>query len=152
MRKNARYVPDLNRLMAESESNYVRLLKLMPGFDNKDKWQWGVRSRDGVAGIVSFEVTERFKYTSTVNIHQQDHLGLWLCKPVLVIRMYHDAEMAEVVDSDNRGQLKGSYSYPNQKMFHNDEKEQLNTYLGEWLGQCIMHGYAPGPLSLEGIL
>ncbi len=138
--------------MAESESNYVRLLKLMPEFDSRDKWLWGVRSREGLTGRVSFEVTERFKYTSTVSINQQDRPGSWLSKPVLVIRMYHDAEMAEVVDSKSRGQFKGSYAYPNEKMFHSDEKEQLNAYLGEWLSQCIQHGYATEPLSLEGIL
>ena len=150
MINKTRYSPDLNRLMADSEANYARLLKLMPGFDSRDQWLWGVQLPKGILGQVCFEVTERFKYTSTVCIRQQDFLGAWLRKPCLVIRMYHDAGMAEVVNSKNKSQLKGVYSYPNRNMFQCDEKEQLNAYLGEWLSQCLHHGCSAKPLSLEG--
>jgi uncharacterized protein YqiB (DUF1249 family) len=38
--------------------------------------------------------------------------------------------------------LRPRYEYPNQSMYHSDEKYQLNCFLGEWLNLCLEHGHS----------
>ena len=136
-----RYVPDIGRLMADCEANYARLLKLLPSQDAACQSIVGVTYQNGVTVQVKIVVTERFKYTSTVCLTQEDQLGKWLSKPELTVRLYHDAAAAEVIHYENMKQLNGSYGYPNSRMYHSDEKVQLNAYLSEWLSHCLHHGH-----------
>ncbi len=135
-----RYVPDLSAQMACGESNYHKLMRLLPDFDVVDLRQFQISWQQHRAQI-EMRVEERFAYTSTLRIEQryQDHS--WVQMPALIVRLYHDARMAEVVCRKRRRQLRGSYRYPNEQMHHPDEKAQLNRYLGEWLNQCLAHGH-----------
>ncbi len=54
-----------------------------------------------------------------------------------IVRLYHDAKLAEVLEDENGRQLKGRYSYPNRGMKHPDEKFRVNQHLGEWLLRCL---------------
>lgn len=146
-----RYVPDLTGLMTECEANYARLLKLMPDMEQEAKRTFGVTFRHQPNIRVCLEVVEKFKYTATLRLTHQDNKGQWLTKPSLLIRIYHDARMAEVVEPDASRQLKGLYGYPNEKMYQPDEKMQRNLYLGEWLRQCLSHGYAVDELNFATV-
>lgn len=145
MRK--KYVPDLARQMADCEANYLRLMKLMPDLDNCDRRSFQLTWRQHRARI-DLQVEERFTYTATVRISQRYEQAGWGEMPDLVVRVYHDARMAEVVSRKQGRQLKGSYAYPNAQMHHPDEKAQLNQYLGEWLSQCLAHGHSCDQLAI----
>lgn len=140
-----RYVPDVSGMMSECETNYARMLKLMP--------QTGTRSLTvsypgGQAVTVLFELLESFRYTSSVRISQCDASCDWLHLPAMTVRLYHDARMAEVVDARHMRQLRGIYNYPNDGMHQIDEKVQRNLYLGEWLCYCLQHGHADEEISV----
>lgn len=147
----ARYVPDLTGLMAECEANYARLLKLLPDMERVSLRQLAVTYPNGVAVSIRLELLEEFRYTSTVQIQHCTSAGLWLHMPCMVVRLYHDARMAEVVDAQHMRQLKGIYNYPNTQMHQTDEKVQRNLYLGEWLCYCLQHGYASEHVSTVGL-
>ncbi len=141
-----KYVPDLTRQMAICEVNYARLNKLMPDLEECDMREfqlvWGKHQVQ-----IRFEVEERFVYTTTLQISQQEHNGSsWLESPALVVRLYHDARMAEVICLKRRRQLSGAYPYPNRDMHQPDEKVQLNHYLGEWLSHCQQYGQLIEPV------
>lgn len=146
-----RYVPDLTGLMAECEANYARLLKLLPDIERVSSKQVAITYPNGVAVNIQFIRLEQFRYTSTVQIQHSTSAGLWLDMPSMVVRLYHDAHMAEVVDAQHMRQLKGIYNYPNTKMHQADEKAQRNLYLGEWLCYCLQHGHVLEQVSTAGL-
>jgi len=147
----ARYVPDLTGLMAECEANYARLLKLFPDMGVVTSRQLAVTYPGGQAVNIQLELLEEFRYTSTVQIQHSKSAGPWFHVPSMMVRLYHDARMAEVVDAKHMRQLKGIYNYPNTDMHHADEKVQRNLYLGEWLCYCLQHGHVLEDVSVVGI-
>jgi len=142
-----RYVPDLRAQMACCESNYSKLLRLLPDFDEVDQHQFQISWQQHRAQV-EIQVLERFAYTSTLAIEQRYQENRWIQMPVLIVRLYHDARMAEVVCRKQRSQLRGRYPYPNQQMHQPDEKAQLNAYLSEWLNQCLAHGHSTETVAL----
>jgi uncharacterized protein YqiB (DUF1249 family) len=152
------YTIDLSEQMAVCDANYIRLQKLL----GKSR---GMRNRLialpclGRAGrlgqiVVSLEVQEDFKYTSTICIRQlqDEHNGrpAFYKAPEMIIRVYHDAKTAEVTSYQNHRYFKVAYPVPNQFMYQSDEKEQLNLFLAEWLNLCINEGMSsPGELQLD---
>jgi uncharacterized protein YqiB (DUF1249 family) len=60
--------------------------------------------------------------------------------PRMSIRLYHDAQMAEVISSQDVHQVKPRYDYPNKRMHQQDEKKQINQFLNEWLKLCLEYG------------
>lgn len=91
---------------------------------------------------VSVEITilEAFKYTTTLEIKQKPQFKKWMTNPSMLVRVYHDASTAEVVSYQGHRNLKPRYSQPNPKMYHSDEKMQVNMFLGEWLTHCLKVG------------
>ena len=63
-----------------------------------------------------------------------------LFRPKMVVRLYHDARMAEVISNQDVQQIKPRYDYPNEKMHLPDEKQQVNYFLKEWLQLCLKLG------------
>lgn len=59
----------------------------------------------------------------------------------LLVRMYHDLRLAEVVAASGRRLGLASYEYPNDLMFQPDEKAQQNLFLAELLSQFVQHGF-----------
>lgn len=56
-------------------------------------------------------------------------------------RLYHDAQVAEVLSANNNKMLKTWYSYPNKEMYLPSEKIQRNRFFNEWLTFCLQHGH-----------
>jgi hypothetical protein len=56
------------------------------------------------------------------------------------IRLYHDARLAEVLTTQDIRQVKPRYDYPNIQMHQQDEKQQTNQFLNEWLHLCLRLG------------
>jgi uncharacterized protein YqiB (DUF1249 family) len=140
MNSKRRYIPNLVEQSSQCERNYLKLMRLMPEFDDQDDYRYELHSEQGHLGGLNLRITERFRYTATVEVTQLVDLGEWLPAPNMLVRIYHDARMAEVIGYQNKNRFKGTYQYPNDDMHHRDEKCQLNRFLGQWLNYCMEHG------------
>jgi len=141
--RQANYKPNLPDLMDLCAINYMLALKLLANnekvgevreFSLADKLQY----------LVS--VNEVTKYTSLITIEQLQQIDFpqlaEALAPKMVIRLYHDAQVAEVVSSQAIRNIKPKYHYPNELMHLPNEKLQVNAFLKEWLQVCLMHGQA----------
>ena len=137
LRRNRKYVPNLAAQQAESANNYLLLNRLM-GLLNEDREAlFGVPGQ----GQILLTETQRSPYTSFVTLVGLDRAE-WLQVPQLDVRMYHDARMAEIASIDGYRPVAGSHCRSSRER-HADEKQQINTYLGEWLRYCLNVGQAP---------
>jgi len=83
---------------------------------------------------IEFVVVERTRYTLQLKIKHNFHAaGKFLPDLVFNVRVYLDAALAEVIAYQGQQQLLASYPYPNEQMFHPDEKRQANLLLHDWL-------------------
>ena len=80
----------LSGLMGMYESNYQRLQRLIP--ESQPPYAKAV-SRTHLDRALYLQVLERSRYTLTINLTYRFGFGP---APDLVIRLYHDAELAEV--------------------------------------------------------
>jgi uncharacterized protein YqiB (DUF1249 family) len=143
-----KYRPHLPTLMALCEVNYMLSLRLLA-----DKELVGEQRLFFISDFLSYQVTvdEVTKYTSVITIYQQaniqGHNLAALFRPKMVIRLYHDARMAEVISSQDIRQIKPRYDYPNDAMHLPDEKQQISYFLKEWLQLCLRLGQTRLPTS-----
>lgn len=137
MRLKKRYIPDLVQMAAVCEANYIRLLKLLP--DERQNRTFSIGT-DSSTVKVMLQVTEEHPYTTMLELQQQGIPSQWLQPQRMQVRMYHDANMAEVMSYQQHNQIEGRYSYPNSQMRLPDEKMQLNLFLAQWLDLCLQHG------------
>ena len=154
--KKRSYSVDLIRQMAECDANFIRLLKLLP-----ELRRFGLTSSalapvemeeklgefviaDDLDGrgetVVEVRVIEAFRYTTTLEISQRPACGGSLTNPSMQVRIYHDANTAEVTSYQNHRNFKPRYTQPNPGMYQRDEKIQVNRFLGEWLTLCLQAG------------
>ena len=139
-----RYQVDLAAAQAECELNYSRLSKLLRGFHANagssrhvdDEHCIGI----GIHQQMAVRVTERSPYTTTLEISPPP-LPIESVAPRLTVRVYHDAQLVEVVAFASRRRVQPRYDYPNEAMYQPDEKAQWNRFLGEWLSHCLQHGF-----------
>lgn len=99
-------------------------------------------SYDAVDIKIRLRVVEVFRYTSTLVVEQLNTLHSLLPVPRVSVRLYHDARTAEAVDYQGHKALLAKYAVPNAKMYHQDEKRQINEFLGEWLSLCLAGGHS----------
>ena len=137
------YKVDLPLQMAECEANYYRLLKLV-GTLEQDEYRF-VINRGRHESLQILRVIERSRYTTTIQLRQVAVVPVtqWLQMPRLTVRMYHDAQLAEVLAWEGHKRLRPRYEYPNQGMYQSDEKLQINQFLGECLTICLAQGRIP---------
>lgn len=136
-----KYRPHLPTLMSLCEVNYMLLLRILA-----DKEQVGEQRCFFISDFLSYRVTvnEVTRYTTLVTIYQEATIKGYnlteLFRPKMVVRLYHDARMAEVISNQDVEQIKPRYDYPNEKMHLPDEKQQINYFLKEWLQLCLQLG------------
>nr|WP_010131759.1 DUF1249 domain-containing protein [Microbulbifer agarilyticus] len=158
----ARYCVDLTTYHADCDANYLRLCKLMPELATNQNWRYQMPQ-----GTLEMAVLERSRYTTEVclrasNVAPGDRAGGakgakgakgatgtegsgWLTPPPITVRLYHDARMAEVVAVNGQGPVGGdglNFRYPNPAMHNEDERQQVNRYLSEWLAHCLANARA----------
>jgi len=130
-------------LMDLYESNFIKLRKLLP---EPDKIDDSVISK--IAGHLDLyiKVIERSQFTTTFYMSycfSTEH-GLQM-EPNLKIRIYHDAQLAEVM----AGHLHhGKLILDNLPADALREKWQLNRFLNKWLGYCIRQGHSFAPFVM----
>jgi uncharacterized protein YqiB (DUF1249 family) len=129
-----KYVPKVANMHKVCEVNYGRLLRLIPDCDTEDlQYQFEVNS----SLLYTIKIIECSRYTSTLEMSQKSQVEYEFLRPVVLVRLYHDAKMAEVISAQNIGSLQPSYRYPNIKMYQKNEKEMVNLFLAEWLQFCL---------------
>lgn len=96
---------------------------------------------------VRISVLEVFPYTSTLSIKQLSRVSQWIDPPGILVRVYHDAKTAEAVAYQGHKAFLAKYAIPNPTMYHQDEKRQINEFLGEWLSLCLQAGHSLKPPS-----
>lgn len=133
-----RYSIDLCAHMAECDANYLRLAKLMPNLNDSDGRVFNVTLAAATL-VVRFEVRERSRYTTVLEVTQDGGSG-GLQSMIMSVRLYHDAKSAEVIAYQNQRGFAAVYDYPNAKMRHRDEKAQVNRLLSEFLSMCLANG------------
>lgn len=138
-----RYKVDLKRFMADCEANFMRLQRLFPAMADDDHHRF-LMEGDGEQ-VVVMRVLERTPYTSLLELCHVSGDSPWLGVPTMRVRMYHDAQLAEVVSCASQRRVRARNSYPNGNMHHPDEKAQWNRFLGEWLALCLQRGYTEAP-------
>ncbi len=142
----ARYRVDLLGLQSVCEANYHRLLRLLPQMrSGAGERRVGLSHGERMLGVLSLAVVESCPYTTTLEVRQEGG-SPWLPAPTLLVRVYHDARMAEVMEPSGPRALLGRYFYPNPDMRQPDEKTQLNLFLGEWLSHCLACGHELEPV------
>jgi len=136
-----KYRPHLPTLMALCEINYMLLLRVLA-----DKEQVGEQRCFFISDFLSYRATinEVTRYTTLLTINQEANIQGYnlteLFRPKMVVRLYHDARMAEVISNQDVRQINPRYDYPNDKMHLPDEKQQINYFLKEWLQLCLTLG------------
>ncbi len=136
-----RYKVDFPAHMAECDSNFVRVTKLLPDLAETDHWHFGLTLPSGESAKVAVQVVERCRYTTTVAFEQRG-LMAWPNSQVMTVRIYHDAKTVEVIACQRGRHFEPKYEYPNKAMYQRDEKLQLNRFLGEWLNYCLSYGHS----------
>jgi len=129
-----RYIPDLPNFIALGEQNHALIMQLLRNMA-EDKF---IAFADG--GNLSLVVDQTAPYTWFLRIHFARKL-----LPIDVVfdfnvRVYLDAQLAEVISSAHVGKLEAIFHYPNDVMAHIDEKEQSNLLLNELLIQATQQG------------
>ena len=145
---NKRYRIDLPAHMAECDANYLRMMKLFPALREEDVNVFGVMVGEQ-AHRVELRVVARSPYTTEVELQQLPRAP-WNSRPRMLVRLYHDARSAEVVECHGARHFRPVYEYPNQQMHLPDEKAQVNRFLTEFLSMCLLHGVAVTELVPAG--
>ena len=146
--KKRDYSVDLSRHMAECDGNYHRLLRLFPDLRESESREFSLHLAGFDADVV-FSVSEKGPYTTVLDLNvatDKTWAGM-ATMPEMSIRVYHDAQSAEVIAYQNQNRFHGKYDYPNNRMRQRDEKAQVNRFLGEFLNLCLEHGASNDPVS-----
>jgi hypothetical protein len=123
-------------------------MKLFPGLREEDLSVFGVMLGEH-PHRVELKVVERGPYTTLVELEQLPRAP-WNSRPRMLVRLYHDARSAEVVECHGARHFRPVYEYPNQHMHLPDEKVQVNRFLTEFLSVCLSHGVAVTELVPAG--
>lgn len=141
--QSRRHPIDLSARMAVCDGNYIRLLKLLPDLTPSARRDFALPEL-GDAGLaaphrVVLEVVETFKYTSTVSIGLDAPVltSAYYRPPVMLVRLYHDANTAEVISYQDEKNIRVLYQEDELPRYYPDEKEQVNLFLADWLALCL---------------
>ncbi|KJF87818.1 dehydrogenase [Photobacterium phosphoreum] len=119
------------------ETNYAKLLPLLPRSDDVGDVQVYLVCND----TYQLKIIESTRYTTVVTLGLVDNESVVdYLAPLLTVRLYHDAKVAEVCAVQQISRLKPIYDYPNLRMHQKNEKHQVNLFLGDWLKHCLRHG------------
>lgn len=98
---------------------------------------------DGVTtspSVVTIKVKEKASYTTTLELKFNAPSNIVKKNLKLILRMYHDAKMLEVMDGISVSELSAIRAIQDKSSYpvkFADEKRQLNRFLGESLKYCL---------------
>ena len=150
------YRMDLAEHLSDCEFNYFRFTRVFPHYDQVENLKIAMPLAHSIdvdtnssERILHFSVKERARYTTLVEICEvaDESSSDWV-NVHMQVRVYHDAQLAEVIAWHRDRYFKPHYDYPNQRMYLPDEKKQMNRLLGEWLEHCMRFGRLAEPVSM----
>lgn len=133
---NRRYVPDLRDLHSLAERNYTALNRLLPEGNQGVTIQIGDQMQFELSRIQDARYTSDFQITQTAP-DVADYL-----QARFLVRLYHDARMAEIIDCQGQDRLTAIVPGLTSGRHQKDEKLQLSRHLAEWLKLCFRQGRA----------
>lgn len=114
------------------EQNYRMLMQIM--HQQLDNGFESVLFYENDAMVIKASLLETCKYSQVLELEENSAVVSKLLGGLkLKVRVYHDAQVAEVIDYQGHYRIKAKYDYPNQNMYYPDEKRQVNHLLSEWL-------------------
>lgn len=120
-------------------TNYRKLLSLIPNIKSFTKVAVGKASQKP---DLQLEVLERSAHTLTVKLsHRFNQLPNDLWMPEVEVRIYLDAELAEVLRDHARTNVSRVYKDPGKTTEILNYKWQLNYFLTKWLDHCLSIDY-----------
>ena len=121
------------------ESNYQKLLKLIPDLLTLKKTAVGHALNNTALHITVIESTP---YTLTVELsHSFTHNLEELLEPAVKIRLYLDAQLAEVLSDHVRVGVARVFKDPGLSREIMNYKWRLNYFLQKWLDHCLKKDY-----------
>lgn len=136
MLKRHQYKAELQRLQWLCSRNYALLLRLLPLEYNRAE-----TLNFTVSGQLQFCLTlvETTRYTELWRLTQRKSGMPSFLATEIEFRVYHDAQMVEVLSYQNQRKIRQSYDYPNPNLHHRDEKVQINALMQDWLTMMTNH-------------
>jgi uncharacterized protein YqiB (DUF1249 family) len=126
-------------LMALYESNYLRLLKLIPEINRLDGY-----FRSSVAGDCDLhvEILDRSRYTITLSLsYFFEHDGVRIADPDMRVRAYLDGQMAEAMSYSGE-HLHPEFRRLTRALRHElDKRWRKNVVLNKWLEFLMDQGH-----------
>ncbi len=119
----------------QCEMNFHLCLAMAPGCREERK-HWHFKVGGTGERFIHVKALDKAPYTTTLEFCQSGKSEPYISPAKIVVRLYHDVGMAEVVGWDDHRNWLPVYDYPNTKMYQMDEKLALNRFLGEWLVHC----------------
>lgn len=125
-------------LMAIYEQNYIYINELLGNLEALPK-QWVSRLPTHLP--LRFKVLERFRYTTTLSLtYLFRESGVPHTDPDIIVRLYHDAGVAEALGFGESPQECGAMTQPVDGWVL-ERKWQLNRFLEKWLEYCLACGH-----------
>jgi uncharacterized protein len=122
------------------ESNFQKLLKLIPDLFLFEESAIGLAAHNP---MLHLKVIERTPYTMTVELSYcftKKNLEEFL-EPAIKIRIYLDAQMAEVISDHVRDSVAQVFKDPGLSCEIMNYKWRLNYFLQKWLDHCLKKDY-----------
>jgi uncharacterized protein len=121
------------------ESNYQKLLKLIPDLLTLKETAIGLAPNNTMLHITVIESTP---YTMTVELsHCFNKNPDEFLEPAVKIRIYLDAQMAEVLSDHVRASVAIVFKDPGLSLEIMNYKWRLNYFLQKWLDHCLKKDY-----------
>ncbi len=121
------------------ESNYQKLFCLIPDLCKFSKQATGKTPNKPALYL---KIIERSKHTLTVELSHAFNSKLEeFIEPAVKIRVYLDANLAEVLKDHARPTVSSIYKDPAQSIEIMNYKWRLNYFLQKWLDHCLQTGY-----------
>ena len=136
--KKARMLQKLGNLHSDCELNFLRLSKLLPNMQKGTSVRYVAGDYD--QSILQIEVTETDRYTQFLSLTGNMTDLPWWGEQRMAVRVYSDAQMAEVISCGSQRVRLLRYPYPNDQMYSSDEKNKINEFLGNWLAHFLEKG------------
>lgn len=121
------------------ESNYQKLFRLIPDLRH---FATAAVGQCEFHPALHLEILERNPYTLTVELSHCFNQPLSeLMQPAVKIRVYLDAQLAEVIRDHDRPAVERVFQNPGQALEIQEYKWRLNYFLQKWLDHCLTIDY-----------
>ncbi|WP_067518917.1 DUF1249 domain-containing protein [Endozoicomonas ascidiicola] len=145
--RKPKYQVNLIRFQAVCETNYQRLMKLLPALSESSFEKQSQESTFYFPALFHLDqqspawlrvnIVNRSPYTTLLELDMSLSWITSVTPPTAEVRLYHDVMMAEVVYQKSSQRVESRYEYPNPSMHQPNEKEQHNFFLAQWLDYVI---------------